>query len=170
METCPACGHQNPVGALICLRCSTSLVGPLADPDGTVFWKVPLPPEHEPEAGHVPAKDVPPLGEKTILFYIDTASEPLAVEVVRQATLGRHAPTNRIQPRVDLTPYGATAKGVSRLHGVIRRTETGVVYEDLASSNGTRLNGVQLQPYTPYPVKPGDCLLLGQLTMKIYFR
>jgi pSer/pThr/pTyr-binding forkhead associated (FHA) protein len=128
--------------------------------------KSPVTPEPSALPGYAPAT-LP--GEHTIILNIDTASQPLTVEVVRQASLGRYAPTNQVQPRIDLTPYGEAAQSVSRQHAMIRRTEAGVVIEDQASLNGTWLNGTRLEPYRPYPLQPGDHLRLGQLQMAIYF-
>ncbi len=53
--------------------------------------------------------------------------------------------------------------GVSRIHATIRRTETGLVLEDLASTNGTWPDGVQVERYTLVPLKLGDHVTLGRL-------
>jgi FHA domain len=166
MPACPACGTANAAEALLCSQCAMSLVEKVFDPGRTTLLTSPVAPEPAASVGHAPTT-LP--GEHTIVLTIDTACQPLTVEVVRQASLGRCAPTNRVQPRIDLTPYGAAAQSVSRLHAMIRRTEVGVVIEDLASLNGTWLNGTPLEPYRPYPLQPGDRLQLGQLQMAIYF-
>ncbi len=170
MRHCPSCGYENAFGALICARCAIPLVGPSPDPDGTALWKTPPAPVPEASPQQGPGDDVRLLGENTVLLYIGTTREAVSLEVVRQAALGRYTATGRFQPRVDLTPHSTFAETVSRMHGIIRRTEDGLEFEDLASTNGTWLNGVQLKPYTPSPLKPGDCLQLGQLQIEIYFR
>jgi pSer/pThr/pTyr-binding forkhead associated (FHA) protein len=50
------------------------------------------------------------------------------------------------------------------MHVVIRRDEKlSLTVEDLASSNGSWLNGVRLQPYVPNILRSGDILRLGQI-------
>jgi FHA domain len=50
---------------------------------------------------------------------------------------------------------------VSRRHAVVRRTEDGVELTDVGSSNGTKLNGVELRPRFSVAVQPGDRLELA---------
>ena len=53
------------------------------------------------------------------------------------------------------------------MHAVIRRVESGLTIQDLASSNGTWLNGTKLAPYIPVPIKSGDQLLLGKIAIEM---
>ena len=91
------------------------------------------------------------------------------VQVAQQAILGRYTPSSATQPRIDLTPYGAYDKGISRMHAIIRRTDAGLIIEDLASSNGSWLNSQRLRPYIPGPLRSGDHLRLGQIEIEIHF-
>jgi hypothetical protein len=93
----------------------------------------------------------------TIQMHMDT-----------QAVLGRYTPNSNTQPRIDLTPYRAFDKGVSRMHAMLRRSEAGLTIEDMSSSNGTFLNGSRLQPYTAARVRSGDKLRLSQMEIVIY--
>jgi pSer/pThr/pTyr-binding forkhead associated (FHA) protein len=56
------------------------------------------------------------------------------------------------------------------MHAIIRRTEQGLVIEDLASSNGSWLNGVRLAPFSPRPLQSGDHLALSQLEIVVHFK
>jgi pSer/pThr/pTyr-binding forkhead associated (FHA) protein len=116
-----------------------------------------------PEAG----ADVTALEPGTVALYIEDNPTPLILQIGRQAILGRYTPRSVSQPRVDLTPYGAFDKGISRLHITLRRTDNGLVLEDMASSNGTWLNEQRLTPYTPYALKSGDKIRLSQLEITI---
>lgn len=51
---------------------------------------------------------------------------------------------------------------ISRMHASISNTDAGPVIRDLGSTNGTYLNGMQLQPYRPSLLKPGDRVRFGQ--------
>ncbi len=48
---------------------------------------------------------------------------------------------------------------VSRRHGVIQQTPSGVFYTDLGSTNGSWLNGVKIQPKMPQLLTNGDSLM-----------
>ena len=87
------------------------------------------------------------LGADAIALYINNAENPLVIDISQEAILGRFTPNSPSQPRVDLMPYGAYEKGVSRMHAVIKRSASGgLTIEDLLSNNGTYLNGVR-QPH-----------------------
>lgn len=49
---------------------------------------------------------------------------------------------------------------ISREHGLIRVTEDEVTYEDLASRNGSRINGELV--YMPVPLRHGDLIGIGK--------
>src|SRR5512140_1991998 len=50
---------------------------------------------------------------------------------------------------------------VSRRHAAIHCAPTECSLEDLGSANGTRLNGQNLTPNVPVPLKPGDSIQIG---------
>ncbi len=70
---------------------------------------------------------------------------------------------------LDLSPYNAYELGVSRAHArlEIRRDGRGYL-TDLASRNGTWVNGRRLQPHQPYPLPPVATLRLGRLKLAWY--
>ncbi len=71
---------------------------------------------------------------------------------------------------VNLTDYSGYALGVSRIHASLRPTQDErLEVMDLASSNGTFLNGSPLNPYESYDVYHGDELTLGQLHIHVQF-
>ncbi|MFN2225325.1 MAG: FHA domain-containing protein, partial [Anaerolineae bacterium] len=50
---------------------------------------------------------------------------------------------------------------ISRRHAVVHWDGEEATITDLGSTNGTVLNGEQVTPHRPYPVRPGDRLELG---------
>lgn len=109
------------------------------------------------------------LGADSIALYFDDASEPFFFSLTHDIVLGRQVPNAPVQTFVDLTLFGGHIKGVSRLHAVIRRSPSGSVeVKDLASSNGTWLNGIRLEPNLPRLLKSGDRLTLGSLLVYVY--
>ena len=113
---------------------------------------------------------LPPAGRSdTLVIFIDGHREPLTASAQPQVAFGRQNVTSSGSAQIDLEPYGAFEKGVSRHHSVIRRSGLGFEIEDLGSANGTFVNGFSLTPHTPRIIKNGDELRLGELRMHVYF-
>jgi pSer/pThr/pTyr-binding forkhead associated (FHA) protein len=66
-------------------------------------------------------------------------------------------------PMIDLTRFGALERGVSRVHAELTYQDQTLFLKDLASTNGTRLNGLQIEPNTLYRLRNGDEIELGRL-------
>src|SRR5262249_15855955 len=109
-------------------------------------------------------------GPDAVVMCFENVLEPLIVYISQQAILGRRTGDETIQPRIDLTPYEAYSKGISRVHAVIRRTEQGLFLEDLGSSNGSWLNGRKLSPHVQVRLTSRDRIRLGNLSLDILFR
>ena len=72
-----------------------------------------------------------------------------------EITIGR-APTNDIR---------LVSPQVSKLHVTFLLIDGEWRIQDAGSSNGTRLNGVQLEPDNPYRLRPADELVIGDVTV-----
>lgn len=88
---------------------------------------------------------------------------PIGIEIVSDVVMGI-ARTGTSAPDLDFAPYGGADHGVSRRHAMLRPSINHLYLIDLASTNGTRLNGLQLEPNRPIPVNHGDLISLGALT------
>ena len=84
--------------------------------------------------------------------------------------LGRSDPRLRYQADVDLTPYGALERGVSREHARVYAEGGHLYIVDMNSTNGTYLGGKRLEANAPTMLRKGDELLLGRLPVQILFR
>lgn len=56
---------------------------------------------------------------------------------------------------------------VSRQHARLQQTPQGWTLMDLGSTNGTQVNGQQLEPHAPYPLQPGDRVALGTAVLSL---
>jgi pSer/pThr/pTyr-binding forkhead associated (FHA) protein len=87
-----------------------------------------------------------------------------------EIVLGRTDLNARYHPDVDLTPYGALDRGVSRGHARLHIENDRLFVTDLESTNGTFLGGKRLDPNIPTLIRKGDELLLGRLAVQVLFR
>ncbi|HEX2621680.1 MAG TPA: FHA domain-containing protein [Phototrophicaceae bacterium] len=115
--------------------------------------------------------DTSSLGENhEIILVIRGMVERLVVKENKPIILGRSDMRTRFVPDIDLTPYGALDRGVSREHSRIHLEGDRLYISDLDSTNGTFLAGKRLDPNTPTLIRKGDELVLGRLAVQILFR
>lgn len=113
--------------------------------------------------------------------------QPIVVELISKMTLGRgedpvlkdkmgdrqsEAEFNRQMallknPHVDLSSFYAHERGVSRKHARISINNMRLTVADLGSTNGTFVNNEKLDPNVEYPIKAGDELRLGFLSITL---
>jgi hypothetical protein len=74
-----------------------------------------------------------------------------------------------LKPDVDLTPYGATTRGVSRVHARLHMQDKHLYVTDLHSTNGTYIAGKRLTPEVPAQLSNGMEFLLGSLMIQVVF-
>jgi hypothetical protein len=154
---CPSCNANCRVGELVCPNCGYSFsnagrtrpVERLDDLEDSRGWQL-----------------TPPMNLQHVIS-LEIGDECVTLPQERLITLGRGG-ASKDSVAVDLTPYGAVDKGVSREH--VRITREVLIYvTDLASTNGTLLNGQRLFPNSDSPLADGDELVIGRMRMKIRF-
>ncbi len=99
-----------------------------------------------------------------VLFH-EKAGRTFPLRAVGDTTLGRHDPVTGVTPDIDLSGLDPE-RTVSRRHAMIRYLEGSfTVTEVNSSTNGTFVNGVRLDPFTPHPLHDGDLLQLATVTL-----
>lgn len=167
MISCPYCGHGNREGLLFCEQCGHGLGGDAVEPT--------LPTRQlDDSMADLSARatwgSASFSGASAIVIHIRDASDPVVVELKDQLIVGRADTTSPRQPNIDMTPYGALEKGVSRIHAAIERNEDVLTLVDMGSSNGTHLNGQRLVPDSPRVLRDGDEVRFGKMVTHIYFK
>lgn len=166
MLACPKCAHENREGSLFCESCGENLTT-----DGTSRTSTR---RLESAANDLVARatwGTARFGEDAVItLRIRDNAEPITLQPAKRSVLGRNDTANSQQPDVDLTPYGALEKGVSRIHAAITRSEDTLTLVDLGSVNGTHLNGQRLIPDQPRVLRDGDEIRLGRLVAHVFFR
>lgn len=80
------------------------------------------------------------------------------------ARIGRRDPAQRLFPEIDLADYD---RGVaSRNHALIVEQDGEHLLEDLASMNGTSLNGKSVPAHQPQRLRPGDRIRIGEVEIE----
>ena len=104
---------------------------------------------------------------RLVVFTGNDIITSLRLDVSGQLTIGRPDLLEGYVPGLDLDPYGAKDKGVSRKHAVIYPTDEGLNIRDLESTNGTRVNGHKLEPNQHYKLCDNDEIEFGQLHLAV---
>jgi len=166
MIRCPSCQYQNREGELYCENCGASLQ------DGA---KASIPTRqveaHPDESATRISWGPAHVGRgMAVLMHIREIDETVTLHPQGRIIFGRSDESTADQPDVDLTPYGALEKGVSRQHAILEIADDTVMLVDIGSSNGTFLNGQRLRPNQPRVLRDGDEVRLGKLVANIYFK
>ena len=101
----------------------------------------------------------------TLRFAVWNNYDVIEVPVQRDIYIGRTTQSSEVE--VDLEPYNAQVLGVSRKHALIRQFPHKFVLIDLDSTNGSKLNGINIIPRRPYTIKSGDEIQIGGVVMKL---
>jgi pSer/pThr/pTyr-binding forkhead associated (FHA) protein len=96
-------------------------------------------------------------------------TKPLEIHLTQADgyVMGRSDNRNAYVPDIDFADYLAQEKGVSRRHAALVWYQDRLHLLDLASVNGTFINGRKLEPDTPYPLNEGDEIALADLNMQV---
>lgn len=140
---CKECQMENVEGALFCEECGVKLT-------------------REPE---VLETGVETGAGRLVLASADGSS--LEMPAKDEIVIGREDPISEVFPDVDLTGLGGMERGVSRRHAVIHRAGADYTVEDMGSTNGTYINRKKIQPHAPQPIKPGDEIRFGKLSLTL---
>ncbi|MEZ4668389.1 MAG: FHA domain-containing protein [Anaerolineae bacterium] len=105
-----------------------------------------------------------------VTLIIRGMAETLDMEDQQAILLGRaDFRSGGFQPDVDLSPYGAHERGVSRAHARLHVQDGKVYLTDLYSANGTVLEHEKIEPEQPHLLKNGDEFTLGALAVRVKF-
>lgn len=118
------------------------------------------------EANGRSAGEIVKIPLRLVLNVGEVSPKTLAVKLKERITVGR-AGTDGEQPDLDMSPFEALDKGVSRLHAVFLYRDEQIYVEDLGSTNGTRINGLKLVPGKQYRLRNGDELEFGSLRVVV---
>jgi len=103
-----------------------------------------------------------------VIFQTQTATPTLiGVDVREPVVIGRHDPDRPDNPGLDLSPHHAVEYGISRQHAVLLPAPEGLYLIDLASTNGTWINGAYLSPRDRHLLQIGERIEFGLLQLVV---
>lgn len=103
-----------------------------------------------------------------IYFVLPDGSE-YPVDTTLDIVIGRQPRPDDPVVTIDLEPFDGHDLGVSRYHAMIKLVKDNLILVDVASSNGTFVNGHRALPTNRYKLVDGDTLTVGRLTLQIRF-
>ncbi len=170
MKVCPYCGIEHLEGVLFCEDCGE------ANHDSVVYETMVKQPKDmramkKPSAAE--RGDTDRFGQNSsLVIYVQNKLKPIILQPVKKRIiLGRADTSNAQRPDINLTPYDALKKGVSRLHVAIERSEEDtLILIDLGSANGTYLNNQRLIPNEAHVLHCSDEVRLSLLVIYCFFK
>lgn len=172
MTVCPNCHTKNIPGEVFCSNCGTNLSGAAIDTYS-------LDEKSLSETNNTGADEEAPTragsGDKnfpnggSIRLKIRGFYKPVVVVMKPIISFGRPDPVTGFIPDVDFTHMAGYRMGVSRRHAQISLQGNSLILTDLASRNGTMLNGTRLPSGDSRMVCDGDTIQMGQLSMRLFF-
>jgi hypothetical protein len=168
MQRCSHCNAQQFDGAIFCAECGASLLASPTRRETTASLNKAAaggPSAFEelmPKVVDAPAPSAAPL----VCLVVINSGRRIVVDGGQELLVGRKDNQRGIYPDVDLGLDGGYDAGVSRRHAIITPQAGGFVIEDLASANGTFVNGRRLQPQSPVPIRSGDEVKFGTLILR----
>jgi len=140
------------------------------NPDTAVLHAKSLPRRQQHPEDDTPLELIRTSEQREIILVIRGMVERLVMSDHKTIVLGRTDIKTRTMPNVDLTPYGALDRGVSREHCSLHIDGDKIFVTDLGSTNGTWLATERLIPHQPRQLRKGEELLLGRLPVQVLFR
>lgn len=151
-------------GAMFCSECGTQLVGK----NDMITQHIST--DGLQNVGKKPTGGIPEaqtMGDAWANLHLLETGQMLPLTNRTEYTMGRTSEGQPIMPDIDFSPFQAYAAGVSRLHAVIKRVDSNIIFMDLGSANGTYINGKRLVPNQEHTLSHGDIVALGKLKMQI---
>jgi len=165
VKTCPYCAHVNREGVFFCDECGHPFVGNHGNVTSQLVQE-----EQVGFRGRLTWGTARFDQASSIIIHVRDYGDSITLSAQEEIVVGRSDAKTTLLPDLDMAPYGAAEKGVSRRHALIRRGEDTLTLVDLSSTNGTHLNGQRLIPNQPRVLRDGDEIRLGKLVFHIFFK
>jgi hypothetical protein len=167
MQRCSHCNAQQLEGTIFCSECGANLLaGPNRGEATAALSKTSS--EFATVESTAPATIAAPLpsSSPSVALVVINSGRRIKLDGDQELLVGRKDNQRGIYPDVDLGLDGGFDAGVSRRHAIITPRGSAFLIEDLASANGTFINGRRLKPQSPASLNSGDELKFGTLILR----
>jgi phage FluMu protein Com len=167
---CPKCGDECALRAIACRNCGTMLKD-IDATSGRTTVIVPRP-KTDVDIDYDPTlAGTSKFRAGSVLYLsIERVNSPIARYIhTEPIIIGREDTEMLGKQDINLSPYSARERGVSRKHAQVYLRDGELYIEDLNSSNGTSLNDDNLTPFQPYKIRDGDEIMLGHMMVWVNF-
>ncbi len=167
---CPTCGAECSLKAVACRQCGTVL-REIDDQSGRTTVIMPRPKtDVDIETDPTLAGTSKFRAGSLMYLSIERVNSPIARYIhAEPVVVGREDTEMLGKQDINLSPYSGRERGVSRKHAQIYFRDGELYIEDLDSSNGTMLNGEELQPFQAHKLRDGDEIILGHMMVWVNF-
>ena len=166
MQICTHCKAKQLDGTIFCTECGASLLSPSRGETTMSLGQRELTNDLSPAAQPNRAPPMAAAGPQITLVIMNSARR-LSLDISDDLLIGRKDNARGIFPDIDLGLYGGFDAGVSRRHAILTYADGVYRVEDLASANGTFVNGQPVQAAAPMQLRSGDELRCGTLLMRV---
>ncbi len=162
---CDSCNKPNRKGEVICVHCGKLLNS--AKPTAST---------RQLNAIDTDNQNLEHFGTNSeLLLHIQHSDDMLHLRPQsydHEVVVGRADAKKIVIPDVDLTEYGASRLGVSRMHMGItyNQKRKQLTVSDMGSTNGVRVNGQKLAENEARILRDGDRVQLGEFVASVTFR
>lgn len=107
---------------------------------------------------------------REVLLLVETGLRRIELRNDVSYLLGRFSKSKPGSNHIDLDPFGARDKGVSRIHAQIHMANNRLYITDMESTNGTYVDGTQIAPNQQHQLRQGSNLILGRMNIQIMYK
>lgn len=107
---------------------------------------------------------------REVLLLVDSGIRRIELRNDVSYLLGRFTQGKPHGNYIDLAPFAAADRGVSRIHAQIHMEDGYLYITDMDSTNGTYVDGIQLQAHQPHQLRQGSNIILGRMHMQLMYK
>lgn len=107
---------------------------------------------------------------REVLLLIETGLRRIELRNDVSYLLGRFSKSKPGANHIDLDPFAARDRGVSRIHAQIHMQDNMLYITDMDSTNGTYVDGIQIQAHQEHKLRQGSNIILGRLNIQLMYK
>ena len=107
---------------------------------------------------------------REVLLLVESGLRKIELQNDVAYLLGRFSKSKPGSNHIDLDPFGARDRGVSRIHAQLHMADNMLYITDLESTNGTFVDGIQIEPNQQHKLRQGSNVILGRMNVQVMYK